>query len=365
MPGRKYTAGSSYRYGFNGKENDNDVKGEGNQQDYGERIYDPRSAKFLSIDPLEGEYPMLTPYQFGSNRPIDGVDQDGLEWKPVTGADGNVTDYIWAGFNSDGSAPRGTVSGGTIVRDGTTYNFSSTNVTSPSFGNFRSGVLSVNDGSNVRMNALISSGNSTSYSFDELNDEGTFMSVFASGSLGNATGASGSQIGAALKQKYDNLEFMATRPASGAIDQDGLGLFDWIGPGEVKAIAGGVIGTAIRKEAANAIVSKVVRKVELSVARRTGVKKAWKEEQVLVKATGEGTRDWSVAEKKQLLKKGKVSGYYGHHIKSVNHHSVALAKNPNNVEMVTFEEHLFDRHKGNFKNKSSGKLLDRTIKKKN
>ncbi len=41
-----------YRYGFNGKENDNEVKGEGNQQDYGFRIYDPRLGRFLSVDPL-------------------------------------------------------------------------------------------------------------------------------------------------------------------------------------------------------------------------------------------------------------------------------------------------------------------------
>src|SRR5439155_19165894 len=33
--------GSGYRYGFNGKENDNDIEGEGNVQDYGMRIYDP------------------------------------------------------------------------------------------------------------------------------------------------------------------------------------------------------------------------------------------------------------------------------------------------------------------------------------
>jgi hypothetical protein len=43
MPGRKFSAGSGYRYGFNGKENDNEVKGEGNQQDYGMRIYDPNT----------------------------------------------------------------------------------------------------------------------------------------------------------------------------------------------------------------------------------------------------------------------------------------------------------------------------------
>jgi hypothetical protein len=33
----------------------------------------------LSVDPLTPEYPELTPYQFASNRPIDGVDLDGLE----------------------------------------------------------------------------------------------------------------------------------------------------------------------------------------------------------------------------------------------------------------------------------------------
>lgn len=46
MPGRLYSNGSGYRYGFNRKENDNEIKGEGNQQDYGMRIYDPRIGRF-------------------------------------------------------------------------------------------------------------------------------------------------------------------------------------------------------------------------------------------------------------------------------------------------------------------------------
>ncbi len=83
MPGRKYNSGNLYRYGFNGKENDNEVKGDGNHQDYGFRIYDPRLGKFLSVDPLTQEYPELTPYQFASNRPIDGIDIDGLEWGAI------------------------------------------------------------------------------------------------------------------------------------------------------------------------------------------------------------------------------------------------------------------------------------------
>jgi len=80
MPGRIYNLGG-YRYGFNGKENDSEVKGDGNQQDYGMRIYDPRVGRFLSVDPLQKDYAELTPYQFASNTPIESTDLDGLERK--------------------------------------------------------------------------------------------------------------------------------------------------------------------------------------------------------------------------------------------------------------------------------------------
>lgn len=78
MPDRTETY-EGYRYGFNGKENDNEVKGSGNQLDYGFRIYDPRLCRFLSVDPLTKEYPWYTPYQFSGNKPIWCVDIDGLE----------------------------------------------------------------------------------------------------------------------------------------------------------------------------------------------------------------------------------------------------------------------------------------------
>ena len=104
MPGRKYEAGSSYRYGFNGKENDNEVKDEGNQQDYGMRIYDPRLGRFLSVDPLTREYAFYTPYQFAGNKPIMAVDLDGLEEKPaITGTDeGQTTQTTEHNHNSAG-----------------------------------------------------------------------------------------------------------------------------------------------------------------------------------------------------------------------------------------------------------------------
>ncbi|MEO6998851.1 MAG: RHS repeat-associated core domain-containing protein [Terracoccus sp.] len=79
MPGRNYSiANTNYRYGFNGKENDKDI--ENGAQDYGMRIYDGRLGRFFSVDPLTKKYPELTPYQFSSNRVIDGIDLDGAEY---------------------------------------------------------------------------------------------------------------------------------------------------------------------------------------------------------------------------------------------------------------------------------------------
>jgi RHS repeat-associated protein len=84
QPSRQYSAGTQYRYGFNGKENDNEVKGNGNQQDYGMRIYDPRLGRFLSVDPISKKYPELSTYQFASNTPIQAMDLDGCERLDMT-----------------------------------------------------------------------------------------------------------------------------------------------------------------------------------------------------------------------------------------------------------------------------------------
>jgi len=85
MPGRVYSP-TSYRYGFNGKENDNEVAGTGNWQNYGMREYDARVCRFISVDPLTKKYPELTPFQFASNTPIMGIDLDGTELLPINSA---------------------------------------------------------------------------------------------------------------------------------------------------------------------------------------------------------------------------------------------------------------------------------------
>src|SRR6478735_7970318 len=78
LPGRD-TWDPQYRFGFNGKENELDFRGVGQITDYGMRIYNVRLGKFLSVDPLTRSFPMLTPYQYASNNPIQNVDIDGLE----------------------------------------------------------------------------------------------------------------------------------------------------------------------------------------------------------------------------------------------------------------------------------------------
>jgi RHS repeat-associated protein len=71
---------SPYSFGFNGKENDNEVFGaEGTFQDYGMRCYDIRVGRFFSVDPLTADYPWYTPYQFAGNKSIQAVDLDGKE----------------------------------------------------------------------------------------------------------------------------------------------------------------------------------------------------------------------------------------------------------------------------------------------
>jgi len=85
MPERSYSStAAGYRYAFNGKELDPvGMGGGGSTYDYGFRIYNAQIGKFLSVDPLTKSYPELTPYQFASNRPIDGIDLDGLEYYTI------------------------------------------------------------------------------------------------------------------------------------------------------------------------------------------------------------------------------------------------------------------------------------------
>ncbi|GEM_PF-5961306 len=69
---------NGYRYAFNGMELDDEMKGRGSSYDFGERIHDPRIARFLSIDPLWKEYSDWSPYLFSGNTPTRFIDYEGM-----------------------------------------------------------------------------------------------------------------------------------------------------------------------------------------------------------------------------------------------------------------------------------------------
>lgn len=78
MPERNWSS-EWYRYGFQGQEKDDEIKGEGNSINYTYRMHDPRIGRFFSLDPLAPSYPWNSPYAFSANRVIDGVELEGLE----------------------------------------------------------------------------------------------------------------------------------------------------------------------------------------------------------------------------------------------------------------------------------------------
>lgn len=76
MPSREYYSGR-YRFGYNGKEKDDEMKGTGNSYTSEFRQYDPRLGRWLSIDPLAQGQPSYAPYKALFNNPIFWIDPSG------------------------------------------------------------------------------------------------------------------------------------------------------------------------------------------------------------------------------------------------------------------------------------------------
>ena len=91
MPGRSFSS-NQYRYGFNGMEKDDELKGSGNSYDFGARLYDPRLGKWLALDPLMKKYPGITPYAFVANSPIYWLDKEGKDLWIGKGRENAISD---------------------------------------------------------------------------------------------------------------------------------------------------------------------------------------------------------------------------------------------------------------------------------
>ncbi len=83
MVGRGWEAGNTgkYRFGFNGQEKENEISNvDGGHLVFEYRIHDVRLGRFMSVDPLEVEYPWNSPYAFAENCVISGIDLEGAEY---------------------------------------------------------------------------------------------------------------------------------------------------------------------------------------------------------------------------------------------------------------------------------------------
>jgi RHS repeat-associated protein len=77
--GQLESGASAYRYGFQGQEKDDEVKGEGNSLNYEYRMYSSQIGRFFAVDPLAPKYPHNSPYAFSENVVINAIELEGLE----------------------------------------------------------------------------------------------------------------------------------------------------------------------------------------------------------------------------------------------------------------------------------------------
>ncbi|MFZ1826338.1 MAG: RHS repeat-associated core domain-containing protein, partial [Chitinophagales bacterium] len=90
-PGRNWSAESEYRFGFNGVENDSNIKGNGNHISTFWRQYDTRLARWMSPEPKSVAWESV--YASFRNNPIYYSDPNG-DWVKGAGFFRNL-------FNSD------------------------------------------------------------------------------------------------------------------------------------------------------------------------------------------------------------------------------------------------------------------------
>ena len=67
-----------HRYLYNGKEKLTDLGL--NLYEYGFRWHDPQLGRFVQVDPLAMDYAYKSTYDYAENKPINGIDLDGLEF---------------------------------------------------------------------------------------------------------------------------------------------------------------------------------------------------------------------------------------------------------------------------------------------
>ena len=80
--------GTSYKYGYNGMDKDDEVSGNGNSYTTEFRQYDARLGRWKSLDPLMTKFPWMSPFVAFDNNPVYYNDPRGLASKKGGGCKG-------------------------------------------------------------------------------------------------------------------------------------------------------------------------------------------------------------------------------------------------------------------------------------
>jgi len=118
----------------------------------------------------------------------------------------------------------------------------------------------------------------------------------------------------------------------------------------------GPIATSVRAA------RKVLEKKILNAARKKAIRRAWAVERERAARGLKTAIDFTDAERAELLKTGKIAGWEGHHINSVSANDLESAIDPNNIKFVRGRAAHLEEHAGDFRNATSGPLIDRLTK---
>lgn len=92
--------------------------------------------------------------------------------------------------------------------------------------------------------------------------------------------------------------------------------------------------------------------------RSKAVSDAWAAERRLV-MQGRGTRGWSVSQQEELIRSGKVTGFDGNHMLSASQNP-SEAGNADNIQFLTYEEHIYGAHGGKTAVPTTGRFDPKT-----
>lgn len=93
--------------------------------------------------------------------------------------------------------------------------------------------------------------------------------------------------------------------------------------------------------------------------RSNGVSLAWEYERADIQMGGTGSENFTLEQRAEILDRGRVRGFEGHHIKNVANNKVHQA-NPDNIKFYgSREDHVELGHNGDVNNPSDGEFIDR------